>query len=337
MMRRRLLATSVVSVLLVSACSSGSEFGERDTAPTIAPTSSRPAAPAVTTTSDLVYLTVDGAPLLMDVYAPGSGGPWPTVVAFHGRSSATKGSADMVAVAQEAASRGMVVFVPAWMTDQSLPITIDSIDLMQRAGNCAVAFAREHAREFGGDPALVALYGFSAGTGPAQRAALDPSDEQITGCASEAAPAPVEGVVLGDGEYFWHSGNFDALFRDHLTELQTTIATMVDPAVWPADLDARFRLWSAAEGTAPRALGEQGSEDDWLTARDPDGSIRRDLQGLGLLDDGIVDYADSARLLERRLASAGIDVELESFEGGHTSVDKAPAIVDALAATLAGT
>jgi predicted esterase len=84
-------------------------------------------------------------------------------------------------------------------------------------------------------------------------------------------------------------------------------------------------------------LGEQGSEDDWLTARDPDGSIRRDLQGLGLLDDGIVDYADSARLLERRLASAGIDVELESFEGGHTSVDKAPAIVDALAATLAGT
>lgn len=290
----------------------------------------------VSKTSDLVYMTVDGVELSMDVYAPGGEGPWPAVVAFHGRSSAAKGSADMVAVAEEAAAQGMVVFVPTWMVGEAFPITIDSIEMLKRAGDCAVAFAQQHATEFGGKPDRMALYGFSAGTGPAQRAVLDPTTEPIPGCSTAEPPAPVSGVVLGDGEYFWHSENFDAVFRDHPAAMQDAVAAMTDPSRWPPELDTRFRLWSASEGTAPRALPPSGVEGDWLAARDPDGSIRRDLEALGQLDDGIVSYADSARLFELRLASAGIDVRLDEYPGGHTSMNKVTEIVAALSETMAG-
>jgi acetyl esterase/lipase len=319
----RLITTAIVVGMIMASCSSDADSDGPES--------------EVNITSDLVYMTVDGDTLLMDVYAPSGDGPFPTVVAFHGRSSAMKGSEDTTAVAERAAAQGMVVFVPTWKAGEWFPITVDSVEMTKNTGNCAVAFAQQIATDYDGNPNLMALYGFSAGTGPAQRAALDPSAAPIPGCSTEAIPTPLSGVVLGDGEYFWHSENFDAVFSDHPAAMQDTIATMTDPSRWPADLDTRFHLWSAAEGTAPRALGSPGSDGDWLAARDPSGSIRRDLEELGLLDDGIVSYIDSARLFERRLASAGVDVQFDEYPGGHTSTNKLREIVDALRATMADT
>jgi hypothetical protein len=64
-----------------------------------------------------------------------------------------------------------------------------------------------------------------------------------------------------------------------------------------------------------------------LSSRDPDGSIRADLDELGMLDDGIISNRDAARLLELRLTNAGLDVTLDEYPGDHTTWDKALELV----------
>ncbi len=289
-----------------------------------------------TVTPDLLYLTQDGSELRMDVYTPAGEGPWPVVVAFHGLSSAAKDAESNTAVASAAAAQGMVVFAPSWIAGDPFPLTIEDIDMSRSAANCAVAFAQELTVENGGDPSLTVVYGFSAGTEPAILASLAPQEETIAGCESDASPIPVRGAVLGDGEYFFHSENFDGAFRDDLDAMQTEVRVRTDPASWPTDLDTTFSIWAAEEGTGPRSIDDPWDESGWLAARDPDGSIRSDLERLGQLDDGIIDYVDSARLLALRLATAGIDVTLEEYPGGHDTIGKLPELVASLEAAATG-
>ncbi len=314
---RRIPAIALAFALLASACSGDPESTATD---------------SFTLTPDLLYLTLDGSELRMDVYAPVGEGPWPVVVAFHGLSSAGKDADSNSVVAAAAAAQGMIVFAPSWTAGDPFPLTIEDVDRSRKAATCAVAFAQELAAKQGGEPSVTVAYGFSAGTEPAILASLAPMRDSIAGCETDATPIPVKGVVLGDGEYFFHSENFDGAFRDDLEAMQTAVRVQTDPASWPASLDATFSIWAAEEGTAPRSIDDPWDESGWLAARDPDGSIRRDLQRLGQLDDGIISYLDSARLLELRLATAGIDVTLNEYPGGHDTVGKVPELVAALQA-----
>ncbi len=65
-------------------------------------------------------MTVDGGVLLTNVYQPTGDGPWPVVVSFHGVSADVKDDPATVAVAEQAAAAGMVVFTPTWIT-QAVP------------------------------------------------------------------------------------------------------------------------------------------------------------------------------------------------------------------------
>lgn len=67
---------------------------------------------------------------------------------------------------------------------------------------------------------------------------------------------------------------------------------------------------------------------------DPDGSIVADLQRLGELEDGAIGTVDSGRLLESRLASAGVEVSLDSYPGGHTTLDKVQDLIAYLQAAV---
>ncbi len=281
---------------------------------------------------DLVYMTVDGVELPMDVYTPVGPGPWPVVVAFHGRSGQGKDAASNTTVAAAAAAAGMMVYAPTWYAGDPFPIGIDDLEMLTDAANCAVASAQQHAADHGGDAARTVVYGFSAGTGPALTSALGPSDTAIAGCNARPAPDPVVGVVLGDGEYFWQSEAFDDAFRDDLDAMQALVARFTEPTAWPDDLDATFFLWAAEDGTAPRSTGDPWDDTGWLAQRDPSGSIRDDLDRLDQLADGVVSYIDSAQLLDLRLAEAGRDVTLTITPGGHTIDDKVPQLVEWLAA-----
>jgi len=276
---------------------------------------------AFTRTEDLTYLTVDGDAFEADMYVPQGDGPWPIVVMFHGNPD-TKEGRMTAAVAEAAAAAGMQVFVPNWLTGTPL-LTPETFDFIYAAANCAVAYAQP-------DPEVslpVVVYGFSAGVGPASLAALDPASEPIPGCGVENRPAPITGAVFGDGEYFLHSTIFNGAFAADLEVMQARVGTIVDPNLWPSDMETRFFLWVADEGTSSRGFRDPWDETGWLAQRDPDGSIRDDLDRLGQLDDGIISFIDQGQFMALRLEEAGIEVTLHNYPGGHSTMDKVPELV----------
>jgi hypothetical protein len=145
----------------------------------------------------------------------------------------------------------------------------------------------------------------------------------------------VNAAVLGDGEYWMHSNNFDAAFEDNPAAMQAQLASLIDPTYWPTDLDAKFFLWVAAGGTGGRTIGDPLDESGWFAHRDPEGSIQRDLERLGQFEDGAVSTVDAGQLLELRLSEFGIEVTLDEYPGGHVVFNKVPAIVGYLKAAVA--
>ena len=353
-MRRALLALTVALGLVAAGCSSNSDADSSvSSTTTTADTTTTTAADTTTTTAaettttadpgfvevtDLVYMTIDGSELLMDVYTPAGEGPWPVVVAFSGLDSDGKDGEDTVMVAEAAVAEGMVVFVPSWIVwrpgTPPVPVALEAYQEWKSAVACAVAFAQQSAPDYGGDPDNTIVYGFSAGAGFALAVSVDSSGDSIPGCGTDAPPEPVSGAVLGDGEYWLHSQNFDAAFEVDTAAMQAELASLVDPTYWPADLDAKFFLW-VANGTSPRAIDDPSDPSGWFAHRDSDGSIQRDLERLNQFEDGVVTFVDAGQLLELRLSEAGIEVTLDQYPGGHTTRDKVPELVGYLKAAAA--
>ena len=114
--------------------------------------------------------------------------------------------------------------------------------------------------------------------------------------------------------------------------MRAEVAFMNEAKHWPPNMDAKFFMWVAASGTGSRAIGELPDESGWLALRDPDGSIRADLERLNQLEDGIISNVDSAELLALRLTEAGFEANVDEYPGGHTTIDKLPEIVGYLKA-----
>jgi hypothetical protein len=138
--------------------------------------------------------------------------------------------------------------------------------------------------------------------------------------------APV-GAVLGDAGYFLRGTWWDGAFDKDIDEMQSIIAETVDPAFWTDDLPTRIRPWAAADGSYPRSFDDPWDEDGWFAQRDPDGTIREDLDELGQLDDGVITYIDEGLLLATRLQQTGIDATIDILPGDHTPLGKLPEIV----------
>lgn len=368
-MRRGVWATAIAVGLIAAGCSSGSDpevVASSEVATTISsattatntPTTtvvetttvvgsttseadastSLPADPApFTETSDLVYRTIDGVELLMDVFTPAGDGPWPVVVSFHGLSNSGKDIRDTVVVAEEAATRGMVVFTPTWIAGDPFPITIETVETWDDTVSCAVSFAQQNAAEYGGDPTKTVVDGFSAGAGAALLfSSQDPRVDPIAGCATDASPTAITGFVIGDVESWLHSQNFDGAFEADLEAMQVRLATLIDPTSWPPHPDAEFFLWVAAEGTNPRTIGDPSDVSGWFAQRDPEGLIQADLESLDQFADGVVTYVDAGQLLDLRLSRAGLNVSLDEYPGGHTTQNKVTEIVGYLQAAVDG-
>jgi len=293
---RWLIPFSLVVLLLAACGDTADDSGDTTLAPTttaapttttVAPTTTTTpttSAPMSTTTASsdaaftemegLTYLTIDGEAFEGDMYVPEGEGPWPVVVMFHGNPD-TKDGFLTTEVAEAAAAAGMQVFVPNWLmgTTGFMP---EFFDVFTALANCAVAYAQP-------DPDVllpVVVYGFSAGGLPASRAALNPASDPIPGCVAANPPAPTTGAVLGESEYFMHSGFFDAAFAADQEVMQAGIAETVDPSYWPPDMETRFFLWFAENGIVSRTFDDPWDEAGWLAQRDPDGSIRDDLDRL---------------------------------------------------------
>lgn len=324
--RRPLMILSIAGVIVAASCG-GNAADSGSTSTIEGPDTTVDSASNELT--DVVYMTVDGFDLLMDVYVPEGEGPWPVVVAFHGLDSRGKNSQATVSVAEAAANEGMLVFAPSWIVwdPPPFPFTIATFEGWIGVTNCAVAFAQQTAVELGGDPANTVLYGFSGGAGAALIAGVQPTVTPVEGCATEASPTPANGLVLGDGVYFVHNEDFDTAFDSDLAAMQEQVAALVDPTNWPEGWNASLRLWVAEEGTNPRTFSDPSDEEGWLALRDPTGSIRSDLEQLGQLDDGVISTVDAGELLALRAREAGFDATLDSYPGGHSVANKVPELV----------
>jgi hypothetical protein len=338
-------------VLLLPACSdSGDEAADTTLAPTtteaVTTTTTTTTAPATTTTvdetttttsasddgvtvtKDIVYFEMDDHEYLVDVYVPDGDGPWPVVVALHG-ATVYKGDAYVTVVAKAAAEAGMLVFVPNWVAEWPSLSAMDA-EFVRSEGPvlpCALAFAQQEAVGYGGDSDRTVVYGFSGGATSGAGFVLGPNADLTPGCLAQTPPVAPVGVVLGDAEYFLHATWWDGAFDADPEEMQAIAAETVDPALWKTDLPTRIRLFAAEDGTTPRSFDDPWDEAGWFAQRDPDGTIREDLNELGELDDGVITYIDEGLLLATRLQQAGIDTTFDILPGGHRVDDKVPEIV----------
>jgi len=270
---------------------------------------------------DIVYLESGGYEYLVDVYIPAGEGPWPVVVALHG-GTVYKNDRFTTAIAIAAADAGMLVFAPNYVAAWPSPFAMnaDIARQMSRVQRCALAFAQQEAVGYGGDSDRTVVYGSSAGASTGAQLVLGPNVDAAPGCMTDDPPTVPIGAVLGDAEYFNHGTWWDGAFDEDIEAMQALVAETVDPAAWAAELPERFRLWAAKAGSFPRSFDDPWDADGWFAQRDPDGTIRDDLDELGQLDDNVISYIDEGLLLTTRLRQAGIDATFETFAGDHSTL-----------------
>lgn len=82
--------------------------------------------------------------------------------------------------------------------------------------------------------------------------------------------------------------------------------------------ELRVALWSAERPIAEtRSVENPPGDDSWLWLREAATPFVEDFIALGALDDGRVDWADNARLMEYRMQQAGVDVQNVTYDIGH--------------------
>ena len=89
----------------------------------------------------------------------------------------------------------------------------------------------------------------------------------------------------------------------------------------PADMVAAYQERDRIDASGPTFV-EPGDEESWLASRDPDGSIRTDLETVGLHDAQQISHIDEGALLTMRLTAHGLDATHDLFPGHHESFDK---------------
>jgi acetyl esterase len=124
--------------------------------PATAPAQSVGASPRILT--DIQYGTVQGVPLVMDVYLPEGGGTHPGVVLVHPGGFVAGDKSKMSATGTFLAGHGYVGFSIEYRSAREVayPAAVDDT-------RTAIAFIRAHASEYGTDPLRIGILGASAG------------------------------------------------------------------------------------------------------------------------------------------------------------------------------
>jgi len=278
--------------------------------PTVTASQAPAPTPSVVTTGDLAYEAADTkpAPALLDVYAPAKPGRWPVVVMFHGFQGS---KSDQVAYARRVAELGFVVFAPTW--NSSMPTIRGDNQAPIAQAACAVAFARTHAAEYGGDPSTMIVFGHSAGAHPASLIAFA-RPEPTKGCPGGATLGPVNALVTWEGNWLLSATEPSVMDWDGLLAAEPGIMNAVTPwAYLPRHKELRVVvLVSDHPGSFfERAAGDPWAADSWLAVRDPSGDLRRQLEANGAFADGKLDFVDVQQLLFSVLRAQGNPVSLD--------------------------
>lgn len=227
--------------------------------------------------------------LVADVFHPNADGPWPTAVVLHGGEDHRS---TMAPFGERVAEHGVVVFVPEW---RSFPAQLEEHRLAAMEDvACAIGFARDRAREYGGDGERIVMAGWSLGGNFAAIAALRDAPVEVTCIGGGDTGGCIAGVVGLDGAY-------------DFTEI-----LLMDPRT-------RSLPWSADEMNELSALS-------YVCAT---GGVDRPV--FRLFSGREEQLESQAARFRNDLEQAGFDVELVQHPGlSHEEVILAPGTVDAL-------
>ncbi len=192
--------------------------------------------------ADATAAYAPGARHGIDIYRPvGAGESAPVMVFFYGGSWRTGAREDYRFVGRRLAQQGMLVLVADYRTypGTTFPGFIED-------GASAVAWAREHAQEWGGDPTCLFVAGHSAG---AQIAALLATDARYL-AAHDLKPKGLAGAIA-------LSGPLDFAITGDL------VPVFGDPAQWPGAQPLNF-----VDGDEPPFLLIHGLRDKVVEPED---------------------------------------------------------------------
>lgn len=180
--------------------------------------------------------------LALDVYRPGGAttGPVPVVVFFYGGNWKQGQRAQYRFVGHRLAQQGVLAIVADYRT---FPRT--TFPGFVEDGARAVAWARQHATEHGGDPQRLFVAGHSAG---AQIAALIGTDARYL-AAHDLQPRDLAGVVGFSGPYDFEIAGYEDVFGP--------------AAQWPSAQAVNF-----VDGDEPPFLLVHGTADRTVEAKD---------------------------------------------------------------------
>jgi acetyl esterase/lipase len=264
----------------------------------------------VTVTRDVTYGATGAStePNKLDVYAPTKLGPWPVVVMFHG-GGVSKSSYG--AQASHVAADGSVVFVPNWAPAGPGVPTPAQFKAYESEGACAVAFARSHAAEYGGDTNTLILFGHSAGANLAGGIAFT-RPSPTPGCPGGASLGPIHALVTWDGDWSMTDPSWDATLR--ADSASWTTFTPVTHIASDRTLKV-VMLTSGVVGGYARNLSDQAAADAFFGLRDPSGLLHQQVEAIGALDDGSFDIQEIQQLLFTLLEAQGNPVTLTELPG----------------------
>lgn len=140
---------------------------------------------------DIVYATIDGADLHLDVARPQEGdGPFPLVVFFHGGGFSAGDKANNHGHIRRVAEHGFVGATVQYRFAPKYPMPAQAED-----AQCAIRFLRSRAQDFGIDPTRVAAVGDSAGGALALLMGLMDETSPIQARCGYDQPFKVQAVV----------------------------------------------------------------------------------------------------------------------------------------------
>jgi acetyl esterase/lipase len=207
---------------------------------------------AVTVTTDLDYVSTAEYPNRkdrLDVYAPKNAKGAPVVVSIHGGALREGDKSGQTFVGQRFAAAGFVTVVINYRLSPSVMHPAHVEDAAH-----AVAWARSHAAEYGGDPKRLFVIGHSAGAYLAALLTLDPKYL----AAYQMSAADLKGVVPVSAFFY--------VDRQGVAPDRPKDVWGTDPAVWKAPSPASYLRKDAP----PMLLLYADGDDAWRRQQQAD-------------------------------------------------------------------
>jgi acetyl esterase/lipase len=242
---------------------------------------------------------------LLDVYSPSAPGAYPVVVMLHG-SPQMNSKASLSSQARAVAKAGAVVFVPSWgHFGQAWPDYERGVYAGGQVA-CAVAFARAHASDYGGDPTWMIVFGHSGGGSAAVGLAFNrpaPSAD----CPGGSDLGTINTLVGWDPDWLSLDPGWDELIAadPRLYQYGTPWQHIAEHPDLPVAL-----VTDGIVGPYVRNLSGAAGDAFWA-ARDSNGELHALAQELGYLDDGKFDIVEMERMAAEFLKRQGNPVSLD--------------------------